>query len=75
MLRAGEDLTGLDLCRQELSRERFEDCRLVGADLSVMEAYTQLMRGARPYVFASLRSGDGADALARFVEEAGGLGL
>ncbi|AWN42985.1 urease accessory protein UreG [Methylobacterium durans] len=47
---------------------------LVGADLSVMEADTRRMRGARPYVFASLREGHGADAVARFVEEAGGLG-
>ena len=47
---------------------------LVGADLSVMEADTQRMRGTRPYVFASLRGGDGADAVARFIEEAGGLG-
>ncbi|KTS04172.1 urease accessory protein UreG [Methylobacterium radiotolerans] len=47
---------------------------LVGADLSVMESDTQRMRGARPYVFASLREGTGADAVARFVEEAGGLG-
>ncbi|MBP2495665.1 urease accessory protein [Methylobacterium sp. PvP062] len=47
---------------------------LVGADLSVMESDTQRMRGTRPYVFASLREGTGADAVARFVEEAGGLG-
>lgn len=47
---------------------------LVGADLSVMESDTQRMRGTRPYVFASLREGMGADAVARFVEEAGGLG-
>ncbi|SDA26287.1 urease accessory protein [Methylobacterium sp. UNC378MF] len=47
---------------------------LVGADLSVMESDTQRMRGTRPYVFASLREGAGADAVARFVEEAGGLG-
>ncbi|MCJ2123079.1 urease accessory protein UreG [Methylobacterium sp. J-077] len=47
---------------------------LVGADLSVMEADTKRMRGARPYVFASLREGAGADAVARFIEEAGGLG-
>ena len=47
---------------------------LVGADLSVMEADTRRMRGARPYVFASLRAGAGADDVARFVEEAGGLG-
>ncbi|MER2263649.1 urease accessory protein UreG [Methylobacterium oxalidis] len=46
---------------------------LVGADLSVMEADTRRMRGARPYVFASLREGHGADAVARFVVEAGGL--
>lgn len=47
---------------------------LVGADLSVMESDSQRMRGARPYVFASLREGAGADSVARFVEEAGGLG-
>jgi urease accessory protein len=47
---------------------------LVGADLSVMEADTRRMRGSRPYVFASLRDGAGADEVARFVEEAGGLG-
>lgn len=47
---------------------------LVGADLSVMEFDTQRMRGTRPYVFASLREGIGADAVARFVEETGGLG-
>ena len=47
---------------------------LVGADLSVMEADTQRMRGARPYVFASLREGAGADTVAQFIKEAGGLG-
>ena len=47
---------------------------LVGADLSVMEADTKRMRGERPYVFASLRAGDVADTVARFIEEAGGLG-
>jgi urease accessory protein len=47
---------------------------LVGADLSVMEADTQRMRGTRPYVFASLRGGAGADQVARFIETAGGLG-
>ena len=47
---------------------------LVGADLSVMEADTRRMRGARPYVFASLREGAGAETVARFIEEVGGLG-
>jgi urease accessory protein len=46
---------------------------LVGADLGIMESDTQRMRGARPYVFSSLRDGHGADAIARFVVEAGGL--
>ncbi|GJE46556.1 urease accessory protein UreG [Methylobacterium soli] len=46
---------------------------LVGADLGVMEADTRRMRGARPYVFASLREGHGADTVARFIEAAGGL--
>ncbi len=46
---------------------------LVGADLSVMEADTKRMRGARPYVFTNLRSGVGVDIVARFVEQAGGL--
>ena len=46
---------------------------LVGADLSVMEADTRRMRGSRPYVFASLREGKGADEIAGFVRQAGGL--
>ncbi|MCJ2084276.1 urease accessory protein UreG [Methylobacterium sp. J-090] len=46
---------------------------LVGADLGVMESDTKRMRGARPYVFASLRDGHGADTVARFIVEAGGL--
>ncbi|MEW6257590.1 MAG: urease accessory protein UreG [Pseudomonadota bacterium] len=46
---------------------------MVGADLSIMEADTQRMRGARPYVFSSIRNGVGVDVVARFIEQAGGL--
>ncbi|ACL56096.1 urease accessory protein UreG [Methylobacterium nodulans] len=46
---------------------------LVGADLAVMEADTRRMRGSRPYVFTSLRQGEGVEEVARFVVEAGGL--
>jgi urease accessory protein len=46
----------------------------VGASLDVMESDTRRMRGDRPFVFTSLRTGDGAAAVARFVERAGGLG-
>ncbi|MFN3688664.1 urease accessory protein UreG [Salinarimonas sp.] len=45
----------------------------VGADLSVMEADAARMRGKRPFVLANTRAGDGVDAIARFIEEAGGL--
>lgn len=45
----------------------------VGADLSVMEEDTKRMRGRRPYVFSNIRGGIGVDAIAEFVEQAGGL--
>jgi urease accessory protein len=45
----------------------------VGADLSVMEEDTKRMRGQRPYVFSNVRDGIGVDAIARFIEQAGGL--
>jgi urease accessory protein len=45
----------------------------VGADLGVMEADTKRMRNRRPYVFSNIRGGVGVDAIARFIEQAGGL--
>jgi urease accessory protein len=45
----------------------------VGASLQVMENDTRRMRGDRPFVFTNLKSGDGAAAVAAFVERAGGL--
>ena len=46
---------------------------MVGADLGVMEADTRRMRGPRPYVFASIRNGDGVAEVARFIVEKGVL--
>jgi urease accessory protein len=46
----------------------------VGASLAVMEADAMRMRGTRPFVFTNLKTGDGAAAVATFVERAGGLG-
>jgi urease accessory protein len=46
---------------------------LVGADLSVMRADTERMRGARPFVFTNLRAGEGVETVARFIEESGGM--
>ena len=46
---------------------------LVGADLDVMKADTQRMRGARPFVFTNLKSGEGVDDVALFLKTQGGL--
>ncbi len=45
----------------------------VGADLAIMEEDTKRMRGQRPYVFSNVRDGVGVDAIAKFIEKAGGL--
>jgi urease accessory protein len=45
----------------------------VGADLAIMEEDTKRMRGQRPYVFSNIRDGVGVDAIAKFIEQAGGL--
>jgi urease accessory protein len=47
----------------------------VGASLEVMDRDTRRMRGQRPFVFANLRSGQGVDEIARFIETKGGLGV
>jgi urease accessory protein len=46
----------------------------VGASLGVMERDAKRMRGQRPFVFANLRSGQGVEEIARFIETKGGLG-
>ena len=45
----------------------------VGASLDVMERDARRMRGTRPFIFSNLRTGQGADAIVRFIEESGGL--
>ena len=47
---------------------------LVGANLDVMKADALRMRAMRPFVFTNLRSGAGADQIATFIIEKGGLG-
>src|ERR1700738_5294206 len=46
----------------------------VGASLELMEREAKRMRGARPFVFSNLHTGEGVDTIIRFVEERGGLG-
>src|SRR5262245_19765416 len=47
---------------------------LVGADLAVMEADALRMRPSRPFVFTSLKSGEGGEPIAEFIIVKGGLG-
>src|SRR5262244_1632675 len=46
---------------------------MVGADLDVMKADALRMRVKRPFVFTNLKSGEGADQVASFILEKGGL--
>lgn len=45
----------------------------VGADLGVMQADAERMRGPRPFVFANLKTDQGAPAIADFIRRTGGL--
>ena len=46
---------------------------MVGADLGVMARDAERMRGKRPFVFANMKTGEGLDVVARFIEDRGGL--
>src|SRR5262250_3975018 len=46
---------------------------LVGADLEIMRADALRMRVQRPFTFTNLKSGEGADKVAKFVNQKGGL--
>jgi urease accessory protein len=45
----------------------------VGASLEVMEADSKRMRGAKPFVFTNLKSGDGVDSVINFIVDQGML--
>ncbi|MGQ0546795.1 MAG: urease accessory protein UreG [Betaproteobacteria bacterium] len=46
---------------------------MVGASLEVMERDAKRMRGARPFVFTNLKTGQGLDRVIRFIETEGML--
>ncbi len=46
---------------------------MVGASLDVMKADTERMRNGRPYVFASIKNGEGVEAVMDFIVDKGGL--
>jgi len=43
----------------------------VGASLEVMDRDARRMRGARPFVFSNMKTGDGLDSIVRFIEKSG----
>ena len=45
----------------------------VGANLDIMAADAKKQRGERPFVFTNIRAGSGVEAVASFIEKAGGL--
>ncbi|MFC4431707.1 urease accessory protein UreG [Cupriavidus respiraculi] len=47
----------------------------VGANLDVMESDARKMRGARPFVMGSVKSGKGLEEVIRFIEKQGMLAL
>ena len=46
---------------------------MVGASLEVMERDSKRMRGARPFVFSNLKTGQGLEAIIKFIETEGML--
>ena len=46
---------------------------LVGASLEVMERDARKMRGARPFVFTNLKTGQGLDTIVKFIQTEGML--
>ena len=46
---------------------------MVGASLEVMDRDAKKMRGARPFVFSNLKTGQGLDAIVQFIETEGML--
>ncbi|MDA9424997.1 urease accessory protein UreG [Bradyrhizobium sp. CCBAU 53380] len=46
---------------------------LVGANLEIMESDARRMRGARPFIFSNLKSGQGVAEIASFILRKGGL--
>jgi urease accessory protein len=47
---------------------------MVGASLEVMDRDAKKMRGARPFVFSNLKTGQGLDSIVNFIETEGMLG-
>jgi len=67
--KGGPGITRSDL----LVINKIDLAAFVGADLAVMQADAQRMRGSRPFVFSNLKSGTGVAEIAEFITSKGGL--
>lgn len=57
--------------RGEAMRTDLALARTVGAALEVMERDSRQLRGARPFVFTTLKTGQGPDTIVRFLGREG----
>jgi urease accessory protein len=69
--KGGPGITKSDL----LIINKIDLAALVGASLVVMERDSRRMRGERPFAFTNLKTGEGLEAVVRFIEERGMLSL
>jgi|SRR5215813_9840423 len=67
--KGGPGITRSDL----LVINKIDLASLVGANLEVMKADALRMRESRPFIFTNLKSGEGANQIASFIVERGGL--
>jgi len=67
--KGGPGITKSDL----LVINKIDLAHMVGASLEVMDRDAKRMRGARPFVFSNLKSGEGLDRIVSFIETQGML--
>src|SRR5512141_1019878 len=67
--KSGPGITKSDL----LVINKIDLAAMVGASLEVMAQDAKKMRGARPFVFSNLKTGQGLDAIVEFIETEGML--
>jgi len=67
--KGGPGITRSDL----LVINKIDIAPMVGASLEVMDRDSRKMRGAKPFVFTNMKTGQGLDAVIALIEERGGL--
>ena len=67
--KGGPGITRSDL----LVINKIDIAPMVGASLEVMDRDSRKMRGAKPFVFTNMKTGQGLDAVIALIEQRGGL--